>query len=125
MIICEIGLNHMGDIKYANEYIDKIIKSNADGILFHIREKSFYETNPKLLLPDKFYINAIKKIKKHNIKFLNSEYIKTQKNQQVEGFYNRCGFNTIIKSDNIIQYQLKTDRYKNEKINYIRVKNGS
>lgn len=69
MIICEIGLNHMGSIKYANEYIDKIIKSKADGILFHIREKSFYDTNPKLLLPDKFYVEAIKKVKKYNIKF--------------------------------------------------------
>ena len=59
----------MGNIKYANEYIDKIIKSKADGILFHIREKSFYDTNPKLLLPDKFYVEAIKKVKKHNIKF--------------------------------------------------------
>ncbi len=69
MIICEIGLNHMGNIKYANEYIDKIIKSKADGILFHIREKSFYTDTPKLLLPDKFYVDAIKKVKKHNIKF--------------------------------------------------------
>ena len=69
MIICEIGLNHMGDIKYANEYIDKIIKSKADGVLFHIREKSFYEINPKLLLPDKFYVQASKKIKNHKIKF--------------------------------------------------------
>ena len=59
----------MGNIKYANEYMDKIIKSKADGILFHIREKSFYDTNPKLLLPDKFYVEAIKKVKKHNIKF--------------------------------------------------------
>ena len=59
----------MGSIKYANEYIDKIIKSKADGILFHIREKSFYDTNPKLLLPDKFYVEAIKKVKKYNIKF--------------------------------------------------------
>lgn len=59
----------MGNIKYANEYIDKIIESKADGILFHIREKSFYETRPELLLPDKFYVTAINKIKKHNIKF--------------------------------------------------------
>ena len=69
MIICEIGLNHMGDEKYANEYINKIIKSKADGILFHIREKSFYKKNPKLLLSDKFYANSIKKIKKNNLKF--------------------------------------------------------
>ena len=69
MIICEIGLNHMGNIRYANEYIDKVIKSKADGILFHIREKSFYDTHPKLLLPDKFYVKAIKKVKKYNVKF--------------------------------------------------------
>jgi len=69
MIICEIGLNHMGNSKYANEYVDKIIKSKADGILFHIREKEFYEIHPELSLPDKFYVNAINKIKKHNIKF--------------------------------------------------------
>ena len=69
MIICEVGLNHMGNIKYANEYIDKIIKSKADGILFHIREKSFYETHPELLLSDKFYVSAIKKIQKQNVKF--------------------------------------------------------
>ena len=59
----------MGSTKYANEYIEKIIKTNADGILFHIREKSFYESNPKLLLPDKFYVQASKKIKKHKMKF--------------------------------------------------------
>lgn len=59
----------MGSIKYANEYINKIIKSKADGILFHIREKSFYDTHPKLLLPDKFYVEAIKKVKKYNVKF--------------------------------------------------------
>ena len=42
MIICEIGLNHMGNTKYANEYIEKIIKTNADGILFHISEKNHF-----------------------------------------------------------------------------------
>ena len=69
MIICEIGLNHMGDVKYANEYIDKIIKSESDGVLFHIREESFYKKHPELLLLDEFYIKAIKKLHKHNLKF--------------------------------------------------------
>ena len=71
MIICEIGLNHMGNIKYANEYVDKIIKSKADGILFHIREKSFYERKKtsRLKLPDSFYIRISKKLKNNNIKF--------------------------------------------------------
>ena len=61
MIICEIGLNHMGDIKYANEYIDKIIKSKAEGVLFHIREKSFYEINPKLFYQINFMFKLVKK----------------------------------------------------------------
>jgi len=49
MIICEIGLNHMGSVKYANEYVDKIIKTGADGIIFHIRESSFYKNNKKII----------------------------------------------------------------------------
>jgi len=69
MIICEIGLNHMGNIKYANEYIDKIIKSKADGILFHIREKSFYEKYPELELSNQVYKTISKMIKKNKMKF--------------------------------------------------------
>lgn len=69
MIICEIGLNHMGDEKYAKEYVKKIIDAKADGILFHIREKSFYEKEPKLQLSDKFYREIKKIAEKNSIKF--------------------------------------------------------
>ena len=71
MIICEVGLNHMGSVQYANEYIDKIIKSRADGVLFHIREDVFYKNkkNSKLLLPEIFYYDICKKLHKHKIKF--------------------------------------------------------
>ena len=69
MIICEIGLNHMGDEEYARDYVRKIINAKSDGILFHIREKSFYKKHPKLLLSDRFYIESIKKVKKHKMKF--------------------------------------------------------
>lgn len=71
MIICEVGLNHQGDLDYANQYVDKIIESKADGILFHIRESSFYQNmnNSKLILPDEFYFEASKKLRKNNIKF--------------------------------------------------------
>ena len=70
MIICEIGLNHNGDVEYANEYLNKIIESKADGVLFHVREKSFYKesNNSKFLLPDQFYIQVFKKFKSSNIK---------------------------------------------------------
>ena len=71
MIICEVGLNHMGDVNYANEYVAKIIKAKPDGVLFHIREKEFYEKKEtsKFELPDSFYIKTSKKLKKNNIKF--------------------------------------------------------
>jgi len=36
MIICEVGLNHMGIVQYANEYLDRIIKAKVDGILFNL-----------------------------------------------------------------------------------------
>jgi N,N'-diacetyllegionaminate synthase len=70
MIICEIGLNHMGDAKYANQYINKILYSNADGLIFHLREKAFYQHNPgsKFLLSDDFYYKIGKKLK-NKIKF--------------------------------------------------------
>jgi sialic acid synthase SpsE len=69
MIICEVGLNHMGSIQYASQYIKQIIKSKADGVLFHIREESFYKAHPELLLPDKFYSSAVKLLHRNDIKF--------------------------------------------------------
>lgn len=71
MIIAEVGLNHLGDKNYANQYVDKIINSKPDGITFQVREKNFY-SNPtfsNLLLPNEYYTDIIKKIKKNNIKF--------------------------------------------------------
>jgi len=69
MIICEIGLNHMGDEKYVKEYLKSIIHAKADGVLFHIREKSFYDQYPELELSDKFYQVISKILKKNKIKF--------------------------------------------------------
>ena len=60
----------MGNEDYANEYVDHIIKSKADGILFHIREESFYKKKKysNLILSDEFYYNIKKKINKKKIK---------------------------------------------------------
>lgn len=63
-------MNHNGNVAYANEYLDSIIKADADGAIFHIREQSFYQ-NPekaKLALPDEFYFHASKKLKKYKKK---------------------------------------------------------
>lgn len=69
MIICEIGLNHMGNEEYAMDYVRKIIDAKADGILFHIREKSFYKKHPELELSDNFYVLISKLLKRKKIKF--------------------------------------------------------
>ena len=70
MIICEVGLNHNGNEKYAKEYVDAVIKSKTDAIVFHIREESFYHgKNKKKKLSDGFYRNAREKVRKEKIKF--------------------------------------------------------
>jgi FkbH-like protein len=68
-------------------------------------------------------IDAIINIaKKHEITLLNSEYLKTPKNQQVRKFYNRCGFNVLNETDGSTKYSLEVNNYKARDINYIRIK---
>jgi sialic acid synthase SpsE len=43
MIICEIGLNHMGNEEYSNKYFKELSKTNCDAITYQIREKEFYQ----------------------------------------------------------------------------------
>ncbi|HOI30236.1 MAG TPA: N-acetylneuraminate synthase family protein [Melioribacteraceae bacterium] len=70
MIICEVGLNHLGNENYAYSYIDAILKTKADAITFQIREPDYYiNGREKLLLSDRFYRNAAKMIKSGNKKF--------------------------------------------------------
>jgi sialic acid synthase SpsE len=71
MIVCEIGLNHMGNIEYAKEYVNKIIELKPDGITFYVGDELFY-SNPKFsnfILPDSFYEEIIPKLHHHKIKF--------------------------------------------------------
>ena len=42
MLVCEIGLNHLGDEKYASEYVSTILTTDIDAITFQIREPEFY-----------------------------------------------------------------------------------
>jgi len=64
LIIAEIGLNHLGDEKYAKKYLDVLLKTKIDGISIQIREKSFYKNRKKLILNDNFYRLFISKVKK-------------------------------------------------------------
>ena len=68
MIICEIGLNHLGDEEYALEYVSKILSTDVDAITFQIRESDFYvDTYDSFILSDNFYRNIVEKIKNSNV----------------------------------------------------------
>lgn len=65
LIIAEIGLNHLGDEKYAKRYLDILLKTKIDGISIQVREKEFYKKNrKKLLLNENFYKFFSQKVKK-------------------------------------------------------------
>ena len=57
MIIGEVGLNHLGNEKYANDYINFHLKSDFECLSFQIRENKFYKRQEKkhLILNDSFY----------------------------------------------------------------------
>ena len=67
-IICEVGLNHMGDPKYADTYVSELIVLRPDGITFQFREKEYYETRKGLELSDSYYQKIVKKVQKAGIK---------------------------------------------------------
>ena len=57
MIIAEIGLNHLGDIKQARRYVNLLSHSSIDAITLQVREKEYYKGKPHLLLDDIDYVN--------------------------------------------------------------------
>jgi N,N'-diacetyllegionaminate synthase len=69
MIIAEIGLNHLGDSKYAYNYVQELVKS-VDAITFQIREPEFYKDSKfsKYILSDANYNKLIKYIHSKNKK---------------------------------------------------------
>ncbi len=43
MIICEIGLNHLGNLEYSKNYVELLTNSNCDAFTYQIRENDFYK----------------------------------------------------------------------------------
>ena len=41
-IVCEIGINHMGDATYADQYLEAVCAARPDGLTFQVREKEWY-----------------------------------------------------------------------------------
>jgi len=68
MLVAEIGLNHFGSEKIANQFIDRLLKTDIDAITFQVASNEFYKKNRKLKLPNSFYLSAIKKVHSGNKK---------------------------------------------------------
>ena len=66
MIIGEVGLNHLGNEKYANDYINFHLNNDFECLSFQIRENKFYKRQEKkhLILNDSFYKKVVKKYSK-------------------------------------------------------------
>lgn len=62
--------------------------------------------------------------KRNKLNELSAAYIKTNKNQQVVDFYEKCGFIKLNESDEGSQYSLQVNSYNNQDIQYIGVKDG-
>lgn len=60
VIVCEIGLNHLGDPAIAEHYVDTLCDSDVDAVTFQIREAEFYQDEKyrELVLPPSSYVDA-------------------------------------------------------------------
>lgn len=71
-IICEIGLNHMGDEAYADEYLAALAAARADAVEFQVREQEYYakqKPGESPLLSDDYYRGAAERMKSAGIEF--------------------------------------------------------
>lgn len=72
LIICEIGMNHMGDEAYADEYLEALETARPDGLTFQVRERAYYEKQKpgeSPFLSDEYYRSAAKRTQEAGIKF--------------------------------------------------------
>ena len=70
MLICEIGLNHLGSVRYSDVMLQNILDTEVDAVTFQIRECEFYENElAHLNLDADYYQEAIIKTKDKSKKF--------------------------------------------------------
>ena len=66
----------------------------------------------------------IRKMKEKKVNNFKTKYIKTQKNEQVKEFYDKCGFKVTESNDSEKKYTLDLTTYVQKKIDYIGIVNG-
>lgn len=64
--VFEVGLNHLGDEKYFNDYIKTILKLGLKEVTFQIREKKYYNIHFKLI-DRKIFLRGLNLLKKNNV----------------------------------------------------------
>lgn len=72
LVICEIGMNHMGDTAYADEYLEALEAARPDGLTFQVREKEYYakqKPGESPFLSDDYYRAAAKRTKRSGMQF--------------------------------------------------------
>ncbi|MFA6408177.1 MAG: N-acetylneuraminate synthase family protein [Candidatus Paceibacterota bacterium] len=72
LIIAEIGMNHMGDEEYANQYIESLVVARPYGLTFQVREKEYYakqEKGTSPLLTDEYYQSAVLRTNELRMRF--------------------------------------------------------
>lgn len=72
LIIAEIGMNHMGDEEYANQYLEVLASAHADALTFQVRENAYYakqKHGESPILSDEYYRFAAKRTKELGMLF--------------------------------------------------------
>ncbi len=71
-VVAEIGMNHMGDERYADASIEALSVAGPDGLTFQVRENGYYappKPEAALLLSDEYYRRAAKRTKEGAMRF--------------------------------------------------------
>lgn len=72
-----------------------------------------------------FIDSVVKYLNGFGIETITAKFIKSYKNEQVSDFYDKLGFECILKSDENKEYVLKLNNYNNKNIDYIKVNYGT
>jgi sialic acid synthase SpsE len=89
MIVCEVGLNHLGNEKYSSMYLKSLSNTDCDAITYQIRESKFYKREEYKNYELSFeHYNKLKKStnKKFGIALSNSDLVTECENIDVD-FY--------------------------------------
>jgi predicted enzyme involved in methoxymalonyl-ACP biosynthesis len=71
-----------------------------------------------------FFDYIMRALVERGIDTVRAQYIKTLKNQQVEGFYDSMYFHRVHAYEKACDYLIKTEDYKYNNIHYIEVRDG-